>query len=280
MKQLFLLYKKSQISYLIFGKGPKVMLCFHGYSEAGNAFSFFETITRNEFTFIAIDLPFHGKTKWIPGTYLQQTDLEIIIRNILSENNYDISGNNQPLTLAGFSMGGRIALSLYEIFPQHVEKIILMAPDGLKINFWYWLSTQTLLGNKFFAFTMKYPGWFFAFLKVLNLFRLVNASIFKFVNFYIGDGEKRNLLYQRWTCHGKIKPDLKNIKKEIKKNNTMVSLIYGQYDRIMLPGPAKKFRKGIESFVSITMIKSGHQVLHEKHAEELLPFLTRKNDNP
>jgi pimeloyl-ACP methyl ester carboxylesterase len=45
--------------------------------------------------------------------------------------------------LMGFSLDGRIALSVLELMPAGVSRLVLLAPDGLKINFWYWLSTQT-----------------------------------------------------------------------------------------------------------------------------------------
>ena len=120
--------------------------------------------------------------------------------------------------------------------PARIEKIVLLAPDGLKVNFWYWLATQTWIGNKLFAFTMKHPGWFFGFLKVLNKLKLVNASIFKFVNYYIGDKEVRRLLYERWTTLRKIKPNLKQIKSLLRSNKTPVRLVYGKHDRIILAG--------------------------------------------
>ena len=73
--------------------------------------------------------------------------------------------------------------------------MVLLAPDGLKVNFWYWLATKHGWAISYLHFTMKHPGWFFGFLKVLNKLKLVNASIFKFVNYYIGDKEVRRLLY-------------------------------------------------------------------------------------
>ena len=173
----------------------------------------------------------------------------------------------------GFSLGGRVALSLYQTMPKKIEKIILLAPDGLKVNSWYWLATQTWLGNKFFAFTMKKPHWFFGLLNLLNKVKLINASIFKFVKYYIGDAEVRRLLYARWTTLRKIKPDLQKIKDLISKNKTPVRLVYGKHDRIILSSVGEKFRKGIEEHCTMTVIHSGHQVLHEKHIEEILPAL-------
>ena len=235
MAQQFFTYKESQISYIRFGHGPKPALCFHGFGEDGNSFSFLEEHAGKEFTFFAIDLPFHGKTNWKVGEDFLYTDLKGIIKNILSENNFNGTGSNSQLTFVGFSLGGRVALSLYQLMPQQVEKILLLAPDGLKINFWYWLSTQTWAGNKFFSFTMKHPGWFFGFLNVLRILGFVNASIFKFVKYYISNKEIRQLLYMRWTNLRKIKPDLKLIKSFIRKNNTRVALVYGKHDRIILP---------------------------------------------
>jgi pimeloyl-ACP methyl ester carboxylesterase len=154
--------------------------------------------------------------------------------------------------------------------PDKIKRVVLLAPDGLKVNFWYWLSTQTWIGNRLFAFTMKHPGWFLGFLKILNKLRLVNASIFKFVNYYIGDKEVRRLLYARWTTLRKFKPRLKKIKPLIRENNTVVHLLYGMHDRIILSSVGEKFRKGIEGHCTLSVIHSGHQVLHEKHAGEIM----------
>jgi pimeloyl-ACP methyl ester carboxylesterase len=173
----------------------------------------------------------------------------------------------------GFSLGGRMALRLYESAPSMAQRLVLLAPDGLKVNGWYWLATQTWPGNRFFAFTMKKPQWFFGFLKLMNRLKLVNSSIFKFVNYYIGDAQARQLLYTRWTTLRKIKPNLATIKTAIRENKTKTRLLYGKHDRIILPVVGERFVKGIEEHATLMVIASGHQVLHEKHVKEILPAL-------
>ena len=259
-------YKNSTICYYRFGVGPKMAVCFHGFGEDAAVFGFFASYAGKEYTFLSIDLPFHGKTEWNDGLNFSITDLIQIVEKI-------VGNDTQKLTLLGFSLGGRIALCLYQAMPERIEKIVLLAPDGLKINFWYWLATETRWGNKFFAFTMKKPGWFFGLLKGMNKLRLVNASIFKFVNYYIGDAAIRRLLYNRWTTLRKLKPALNRIKNNIRENNTVVRLVYGKHDRIILSSTGEKFKKGIEEYCTVTVIHSGHQVLHEKHIEEILPAL-------
>lgn len=279
MEQGLLLYKDSQVSYQRFGVGPQAAICFHGYGENAGSYAFLEKYLGDRFSFYAIELPFHGNTDWQEGLLFTHTDLLQITNNILELNNHSQSTAEEPgttndkLVLLGFSLGGRIALSLYQAQPERISRLILMAPDGLKVNFWYWLSTQTWLGNKLFALTMRKPGWFFGFLKLLNKLKLVNTSIFKFVNYYIGDPEVRRLLYARWTSLRKLRPNIPRIKKFIKEQNTSVHLVYGKHDRIILSSVGEKFKAGIEDHCQLSIIHSGHQVLHEKHVEELLPIL-------
>lgn len=269
-------YHEAEIHYLRFGNGPSLAICFHGYGELANSFAFFEKYAGHQYTFISIDLPFHGKTIWPQKKDFVLKELLEIINFILSENKFNV----HRYSLIGFSLGGRVALSLYQAIPEKIEKIILLAPDGLKVNFWYWLSTQTWIGNQLFSFTMKHPGWFFGFLKMMNVFRLVNASIYKFVNHYIGNKDVRVLLYQRWTSLRKLKPGIIKIKSLIGKHHTKVNLVYGKYDRIILTSGGMKFRKGIEDHVSVFEIHCGHQVLHEKCVKEILPLLISDKDNP
>ncbi len=285
MDQHLLRYKSSTISYYCFGQGPAPALCFHGYGENAKTFEFLAKYAGNQYTFYSIDLPFHGETDWKEGLDFTAADLSQIVEEIIREGNFRPHPDRFPhpsqpnrqlkvkLFLIGYSLGGRIALGLLQQVPEQIEKMILLAPDGLKVNFWYWLATQTWPGNKFFSFTMKKPGWFFGFLKLLNKMGLVNASIFKFVNYYIGDKTVRQLLFQRWTTLRKIKPDITLVKSLIKKNNIAVRLLYGKHDRIILSSTGEKFRKEIKEQCSIHIIHAGHQILHEKHIDEILPAL-------
>ncbi len=198
MESHLLSYKHSLINYYHFGNGPELVLCFHGYGENGESFEFLKNYLNAKYKLLAIDLPFHGQTEWREPEDFTSRDLEQIVKEIFKQNNLETPDSKRKFTLLGFSLGGRIALSFYQLQPSAINKILLLAPDGLKINFWYWFSTQTWPGKKLFHFTMKYPGWFFGFLKLLNKAGFVNSSIFKFVNFYIGDREARQILYKRW----------------------------------------------------------------------------------
>lgn len=264
-------FRDSVISYRYSGQGSRTAVCFHGYGETAGSFDFLAQYAGNEYRLLAIDLPFHGETVWQEGLNLQPADLEAIVHLIFDQVGIDRHSPGFRYSLVGYSLGGRIALACYQLSPQSVDRIILLAPDGLKMNFWYWLATQTRAGNRFFAFTMKHPQWFFGLVKLMHKTGLVNASIFKFTNYYIGDPVVRQQLYDRWTSLRKFKPNLTSIKTKINKHQTPIRLLYGIHDRIILSSVGKKFCKGIETHSQLTEIHAGHQVLHEKHAKEILP---------
>lgn len=266
MQDQVLVYRNSTIHYRRFGAGPECLLCFHGYGEQASAFDFLENQIGSQYTVYAIDLPFHGKTEWKEGLDISKSDLLALADACMGD-------PNRRFSLMGFSLGGRIALSVFEAAPQRVAKMVLLAPDGLKVNFWYWLATQTWLGNRFFALTMKKPGWFMGMLKLLNRMQLINASIFKFVDYYIGNEEVREQLYTRWTAFRRIKSGRKNLRRLIQQYRIPVHLVYGKHDRIILPTGARKLQKGMEEYCSLDIIASGHQVLHSKHARDILKSL-------
>ncbi|RYG50474.1 MAG: alpha/beta fold hydrolase, partial [Chitinophagaceae bacterium] len=242
------------------------ILCFHGYAEDGRVYSFLEEKAGDQFSFYAIDLPFHGQTQWKESTPFHPVDLVAICDLIIQDRSIKFG-------IMGFSLGGRIALGLFERIPDRVQQLLLMAPDGLKVNFWYWLSTQTYLGNQIFAVSMRRPAWFFALLKLGNKLGLVNASIFKFVNYYIGNPRARESLYQRWTGLKNFRPDLSKVKNHILRHGVKTELLYGRHDRIILPGRGQKFKKRIGELCNISIIDSGHQVLHLNHVKDLLKAL-------
>ena len=258
-------YHHSKISYYTIGNGSKSVICFHGYGEDASSFHVLEQSNNSSFTFYLIELPFHGRTEWNTKKDFEPRDLVRIIEEIVPR--------NASITLVGYSLGGRIALALYEVIHSRVDQLLLIAPDGLKVNPWYWLATQNGVGNRLFKFTMDHPKWFFIFLKGLNRLGLVNTSIFKFVNFYIGDHKVREDLYNRWTRLKQFRPDIKKIKSLISESKINTTIVYGIHDKIILPARGEKFRSGIEKFCEIKLFDSGHRLLESKFAAEIFRTL-------
>jgi len=264
MQRHSLAYKSSIIHYYIFGRGAKTLFCFHGYGEDGLSFAFLEDLLGPDFTLYAPDFPFHGKTQWNEKEPFTPADLIAVLQLIHPYGDVKFS-------LLAYSMGGRAALHLIQEIPMQIEKVALIAPDGLHQNIWYQITTQTSFGNKLFAYTMKNPRWFFSAADTGGKLKILNKSILKFVHYYLDDKEQRILLYKRWTFMRKLKPNLPAIKNSCIEKNIKLGLLFGEFDRIILSKRAKIFRNTKD--IQIRVINAGHQLMKEKYANEIAALL-------
>jgi pimeloyl-ACP methyl ester carboxylesterase len=174
----------------------------------------------------------------------------------------------QTISLLGYSMGGRIALTMLQQIPSKIERVVLVAPDGLHKNFWYWFSTQTGLGNKLFSYTMKKPYWFFSGMTFLKSFRLLNKSIFKFAHTYLDDQVEREMLYKRWTTMRKFLPKASLITVSLKQHQVPLRMLFGNYDRVILAERSTSLDKANDT-ITVKKIKAGHQLLKEKYTKDI-----------
>jgi pimeloyl-ACP methyl ester carboxylesterase len=264
MQQLSLLYKSSVINYYVFGSGAKILFGLHGYGESGNSFAFLESDLGSEYTLYAIDFPVHGNTKWNEKKPFTTNDLFVITQMIQTD-------KSKKFSLLAYSMGGRFAMDLLQKFPDKIERLALVAPDGLHVNIWYWMATQTSFGNKVFSYTMNKPYWFFSSIKISGKLAILNKSVVKFVHHFLDDKQQRILLYKRWTCMRKVKPDLHIIKNICAEKNIQLNFLFGRYDRIILSKRADIFENAKNT--SIKIIDAGHQLLREKYAQEITALL-------
>ncbi len=170
-------------------------------------------------------------------------------------------------------MGGRVCLSLLERIPEKITKAVLLAPDGLKVNSWYKLATQTWLGNGLFKYTMRYPQWFGWIVDIQKRMKWINPSVAKFVHYYIDDKKMRDDLYHIWTTMRKFRPKLWQIQKNIAQHQIPVHLVFGSYDRVILSKHGAVFQKGAEKHITVDVLPTGHQLLREKQAGFIISLL-------
>ena len=263
-------FQSSHISYSSWGSGPQIWICIHGYGKSAECFEFlFRQIPADQYSFFSPDLPYHGQTQWNEDNALSVEDLLRIIEAMLVR----AGKGGQYFRILGFSLGGRIALSLTEKLPKRVKALILLAPDGLYTSAWYWMATQNAFGNKLFHSAVRQPGWIFSLLQLGRTCRVIDREFFKMANYYIQDRNAREHLYDRWMSLRKFKPDLKAIRSAIAENGIRVAMVFGQNDPMIPAKQGTKFQKGIEKFCHITVLAEGHQLLQEKYASLIVSLL-------
>src|SRR6267142_2769 len=145
MSEHFIAFRSSSFHYSFWGSGERILFAFHGYGESAATFEFLAETLGRDFTIIALDMPFHGQTEWKEeGLFFDPQDLLSVMEGIAA----GLPGREEGWWLLGYSMGGRIALQVLELVPARVRRLVMLAPDGLFVNPWYWVSTQTRPGNR------------------------------------------------------------------------------------------------------------------------------------
>lgn len=264
MQRFYAPYEHSTFSYLKGGRGEQILLCLHGFGEEADTFSFLEHRLGDAFTIYAIDFPWHGQTKWEKSLTFPVKGMIQLLQTIIAD------FEHQKMHLLCYSMGGRVGLSLLERIPNQIQKAVFLAPDGLKLNFWYWLATQTWPGNGLFKVTMENPKWFAWLVDAMKRFGWINMSVAKFVHAYIDNKQMRDDLYRIWTTMRKFRPQLQRVKQNIIRHQIPVWMLFGEFDRVIVAASGYKFQNGLNELVQVDVLKSGHQLLREKHAEAIV----------
>jgi hypothetical protein len=93
---------------------------------------------------------------------------------------------------------GKVCPESRSFFPGKIERLILIAPDGLKINFWYNMATNTWLSRRVFRYFMEHPGLFLKFADMLTATRLIHPAVSRFAKSQMEDDRNRQLIYNSW----------------------------------------------------------------------------------
>lgn len=269
MQSHYITYKNSTIHYAQFGTGPKLLFCFHGYGRESYTFSILEKKLGRLYTIIAIDIPYHGLTKWQEELSFKPENLVQFLLQIRSK----LQKENIRFSILGFSMGGRIALYLTQLLADKVEKLILLAPDGLQFNLLRFVASETWLGNKIFNYTIYHPKWLFSLIDKAEKRKIIHSNVADFALYFINDEKNRTLLYQRLISIKDFKASIGRLKRLIRKYKIPVRMMFGRYDKIIPYAGGEKFKEGIEEFVSMKIVDSGHHLLSEWLVDKIVQLV-------
>jgi pimeloyl-ACP methyl ester carboxylesterase len=257
----FLEYEKARMHYSAYGKGEKVLICFHGYGQSNEHFKSLEKVLGGEYLIYGFDLFYHGQSFWHEKEKpLSKIFWQEMMQKFLSEKKI---GRFEVL---GFSMGGKFALATLEKFYQQIDKIILIAPDGIKTSFWYILATYPFWMRKIFRRIIIRPGIYFSLVKILSVLRLADKGVLRFANTQMQTRKQRRRVYYSWIVFRELTFDMKMISDILNKNSIKLEIFLGEYDKIITKENMKGLLEKLKDY-SLNMLPAGHSALVESVAE-------------
>lgn len=240
MTTRFLETSFGNLAYQRYGTGKDVYLLFHGFGQTMKVYEPFLSIRKAHERYLVFDIFYHGQSSWKSADRkLTKAIWREIIFQLMAEEHFE------TFHLIGYSMGGKFCLVTYELFPERVISLLLMAPDGIKTGFWYNMATFPGYMNQLFKRIVFHPERFFRIMEVLHSLGLLQSSLIKFVKSQMRTRTMRAQVYFTWSVFKSLQPDLGKIIGAIRHRQTPATLVTGKFDKMITSKALKSFSSKI-----------------------------------
>jgi pimeloyl-ACP methyl ester carboxylesterase len=244
--------------YQLFGNGKKILFAFHGFNNNAGNFSELEPLLRDSHQIISINLFFHGKSsveEHLVEKGISTEDLSDVFQKLM------LKFPSPVYELIGYSLGGRVALKIFELFPSRIKRIYLLAADGLRINRVYTFLTGSQVGRMLFRRAVQNPARLFRLASFFRRTTIINPKKYEFALGNFDTDIKRKKVYNVWMTFRRILPDIKKVASLAKKHGTQIHLFFGKYDTIIPSRLGNKLADYGGNQVKVHILETGHRLL-------------------
>lgn len=267
MEAKIFVYDDFVLEYKIFGSGKEQMLAFHGMGREADDYKIFEHTLGMRYQIIAINIFFHGNSVYpksrIFDNQIKKKELAELIEHFLQQININ------RFSLMGYSLGGRFALTLTQFLHKRIDRLVLIAPDGLKRSVYNEFTTGTNVGKNFVKWMVNYPESFFDTIDTLHKYRFISPKMRKVIQIHFETHDRRTLMRDAISSFRYINPNLRKVSNNINNCNIELIMIFGKYDFIIPLKLGEHFMKFITSKKKLHVINASHNILTENTLKTL-----------
>lgn len=251
-------------SHTIFGgEKDNWLVAFYGFGQSANVFSALYEKVKSTHSILVVDNPMQDYESDI-----YPEDLKNYLYDLLDKLNVD------SFDSVSFSMGGRLNLYLPAFFPNRLKKIIVVAPDGIKFNFWNRVAISTPWGRRVFKYFVFNGSAYMNSLLFFHKIGVVNKSLYAFSKWNMRDLQRRKNVYNAWMNMRYLRPNLKEINAIIEENKVKLISVFGEKDPV-IPLSIQERCKNIFPKGKHLILNTDHNILKEELfsiiAEEVQP---------
>ncbi|WP_373514936.1 alpha/beta fold hydrolase [Persicitalea sp.] len=258
------------LHYDILGHGPHVLLAFHGVGQTGRrCYEPFAWHLSDYYTIYAFDLFHHGQSSGLNGTD-EFSDADVLTKVLWKKliQNFIQEKKITRFDVVGFSLGGRYALATAEAFPELLNRLILIAPDGVVDHPLFGLATRFPPTRRLYRRLSDNPQPLFAAADLAHRARLLPERMVSFVRYAMGTPEQRRRIYRSWVSLRALSFNIVKLYALWQENGVEVWLFVGKYDPVIVPAKMKVLSRRLPAG-HFVILESGHGGLVEKTAASL-----------
>lgn len=248
------------------GHGKRLLIAFPGFGNDAAVFKILVPFIGDAYTLVAVNLPGQGQTSW-KDKYLKPEQLMSIVQSI------KLDFGSEKISLIGHSLGARAALQVTALQPRWIERLVLLAPDGMKKNFWYHFATRNGVGKWMFKNILSRPAKWLPLFKLLNHLGVVDDSRFKFAETRLADKKVNQQVAYVWPVMSRLTPSPSLVKWNLNQCGIETHIFMGRRDRIFQVKEGEIFKKNLDH-AKLHLLDCGHHMLTPAFIQEITaPFL-------
>lgn len=210
------------------GTGTHCLIALHGFGEAGDTFSDWPDVLGKAYTFIAVDLPYHGRaTEW-PDVGFQPGDFLELVDAIVAQ------FACHTYSLLGHSLGGRIVQCIWPDLKQTPDNIWLLAPDGLATRRMGILKLFPAGLRKWIAGKVgKQSSFWLGAAARLHQLGVIDAFSLRYLRYHLANPERRRRLMGVWTSLHYFPVNKEKLLQAALAESPLIHLVIGQKDALI-----------------------------------------------
>lgn len=259
----------GKVHFHEYGRGAKPMLAFHGYGMTGRQFHVLDRSVMGKYKVYGFDHFFHGESAlegWTEKQIIAGMPRAMAKLYLLE---WFKKYGQQKVSLMAYSIGADIALILLEEFPDWIDEIILMAPDGLSPYKGFRFIQHNLLGRQIFRRATKSNWMAPSALKNLRRVGVIDENLHTIAYNEIDTPKKRQDVYYTLNLIKHLKPDTAKVVRALNRHNIKCVFIFGKDDLLFPKSAAMPVLSQIKN-AQIHEVPMGHWLVTSQLDEYLL----------
>lgn len=253
MPSVYLEHPSGRVHCLQFGSGRELLIALHGFGDSARLFTRLGPEFTEQYTVVAIDLPFHGATEWQKASF-DQADLLEIFRQIT------LKTGHQEYALMGFSFGARIAQAMLPLLSANLRKLYLVSPDGAHTRGLQLAAVAPVWFRKWVIRLLKSPAWFIQLVEFARKIRLMPAYMYGFLNRNLKRPDRLNRMFGCWLSLDHFVVHSKSIRRQLQHAQFLTEVHVGENDPYLHPKDVQAVYGNLAN-VKLAWHAKGHDLL-------------------
>lgn len=241
-----------QAPHTTYGSGSILLFTFHGYGMDGRQFQVLKESLCADYLVVGFHLPYH-KNGWVSHTDWLATVIETM-QLILAQK------GAKEFSIAGYSIGVKIALALLPHFKEQIKNVYLFAPYGLTEH-WGISFLESAFGKAFFQLIAgtSLPLVIIAAVQALGIIAKTDHEILKRE---LANKVVRQNLRKIFLLMSELQVHRKEVLAILSDMPGKSQLVFGKYDAIFSLSGFKE-RDQIDN-LELLEVAEGHWLMTEK----------------